>query len=48
MPLTAWPLCGRDELPGGFGHLITEKEMQQAIAANCSTLELTLHAPPLL
>ncbi len=26
--------------------LITEKEMQQAIAANCSTLDLTLHAPP--
>jgi len=26
--------------------LITEKEMQQAMAANCSTLDLTLHAPP--
>ena len=27
--------------------LITEKkEMQQAIAANCSTLDLTLHALP--
>ena len=25
--------------------LITEK-VQQAIAANCSTLDLTLHAPP--
>jgi hypothetical protein len=26
--------------------LILKKEMQQAIAANCSTLDLTLHAPP--